>query len=63
MASFIQRHQGSLRQEVSGHDVLKYTIIAAIALLGIAGVLQGIAGSSHAVEDSKKMQNSGVYNN
>ena len=46
MAHLLQKHYGSWRHELKPKDLIKYTAIAIIALLGIAGLLQSIAGIS-----------------
>jgi hypothetical protein len=46
VASLHQKYYGSWHHELSAKDLVRYLSIAVIAVLGIAGLLQNIAGSS-----------------
>jgi len=46
MAHAAHKYSGVLRHELTLKDLMRYICIAVIGLLGIAGILQGIAGSS-----------------
>lgn len=47
MAHLLQKHYGSFRHELTIKDLMRYAAIAVVALLGIAGLLQSIAGSAN----------------
>lgn len=46
MAHLLQKHFGSFRHELTFKDFMRYSAIAIVALLGVAGLLQSIAGSA-----------------